>query len=286
MSRLFEYDTLQEGYADLVSSIANLGRRRNPRGQATSEIENATVVIRDPSRAWPNGINRKYGRAIAAAEAMCLVGGVGDPQLMCEVGANFKRFLDGGQLHGAYGPRVRAQMENVCEKLRDDPDTRQAIVQVWDARYDMAGWTPKDLPCTLSFGFAIFDGKLEMTTTMRSNDVWWGVAHDFPMFTCLQQTVASAIGRDVGPYTHQAYSLHLYDRDLEAFEALRAPVEPPMIVRGLYAAGGWEQGAERARTILRGETPPNPTPSEAFYLGQLAPHVHSLQSEGRLEAPK
>lgn len=273
----FEIDDMSQGYLEIVNSVRHNGRRRAPRGFATREIPSAMIRLADPHKSHPLGIGRQYSKGIVAAEAVSLIGGVSDPGLMIAVGSAFTRFLDGGSLHGAYGPRIRGQLENVVERLKEDPDTRQAILQIWDARYDQAGWVPRDLPCTLSLGFAIFDDKLEMTTTMRSNDVWLGTAHDIPMFTALQLTIASALGLEAGPYHHHAYSLHVYERDFPAMdEQLHVP-EPVdhWVGGGIYSAAGIYQGAERARQILSGEKP-NPADgilAERWYWEQLAEPV-------------
>lgn len=283
MSYFIESDTMSELYPQLVKRCLAYGRRRSPRGQDTYEIPNVTFRLHDPSQSEPVGIGRRYGPAILAAEALSLVGGISDPDLMVSVGSNFKRFLDGGVLHGTYGPRVRMQVEHVIARLKDDPDTRQAILQIWDPLHDQASWTPKDLPCTLNIGFAIFDNMLECSVNMRSNDVWWGTAHDVPMFTCLQQTVAQAIGLEAGPYTHHAYSFHLYDRDLDEVEKLHdydGTVHPP--ADGLWSPRDYEYAALTARQILTNQyNPTTASLTEQRYNDLLRPHARRV-NESRL----
>jgi thymidylate synthase len=269
------------GYWALVDELITSGRERSPRGMTTREIPGCTFELTDPTRSHPVGIGRKYSQAIAAAEALCLIGGVANPALMLSVGSNFARFLDGGALHGAYGPRVRGQLPQAVEKLRRDRDSRQALVQVWDPLYDLAGWTPKDLPCTLTLAFSVHDNRLEMETVMRSNDVWWGTAHDVPMFTALQLTVASSLGLEPGTYRHHALSLHIYERDIEAAQELSLPSPacpaPPKRGGGVFSEGGIEQGMERARKILAGEDIPMPTPQESWYQDVLRPHLDKVE---------
>jgi thymidylate synthase len=110
------------------------------------------------------------------------------------------------------------QLPRAVERLKLDPDSRQAVVSIWDPLYDMQD--TRDLPCTLNFNFRIRNDKLNMSTTMRSNDVWLGAAYDVFMFTQLQCTVANALGVEVGTYTHHAYSFHIYERNVEAMEQL------------------------------------------------------------------
>ena len=72
----------------------------------------------------------------------------------------------------------------------------------------------KDTPCTLSLQFLLRDGRLNLTTTMRSNDVWTGVPYDMFSFCSMQVMMAMTLGVGVGTYTHQAGSLHIYERNL------------------------------------------------------------------------
>lgn len=280
-AHLVYFEDMQQGYVELVDYCFANGRSRSPRGMKTLELANTTVVLEDPRKSHPVGIGRRYSPAIAAAEALSLVGGVADPFLMLSVGSRFKLFMDGGQLHGAYGPRVRDQFPKVHNRLREDADTRQAVLQVWDSKYDLSDhWVPRDPPCTLSLTFALVDDRLEMGTVMRSNDLWYGTAHDFPMFTALQLTMASALGVEPGPYVHFAHSLHLYERNFDAAEQLlQSPMGKVDVWPGggVDSAGGPHQGQMRARQILDGELPPVPTQSERYYYETLLPHVDEAQ---------
>jgi thymidylate synthase len=281
MKRLYEVQDMSTGYLEVIEGVLSDGRKRAPRGQKTREVNNATIVLRDPTRSHPVGIGRRYGEAIVAAEATGLVSGLADPQLMMSVGSNFQRFLDGGNLHGTYGPRVRGQLRECVARLRADPDTRQALMTIWDPLHDGANFTPKDLPCTIVLAFAIYDGKLEMSTTMRSNDVWWGTAHDIPMFTALQLTVADALRLPPGPYVHNAFSLHVYERDLDDIAELSdAPTGFEPRGGGFCGALGIDDAQERAQKIFTGRTSEihgDLTESELYYDRLLAPHIERVK---------
>lgn len=280
-------------YLDLIAAILERGRVRSPRGQKTWEVPNATFRLLNPECNLPTGIDRRWGKAIAAAEALGLVGGVSDPELMASASPTFKRFFDGGALHGAYGPRIRGQLPRVVDRLREDTDTRQAILAIWDPNYDMQGWVPKDLPCTLTIGFAIADERLEANVTMRSNDAWYGLSYDVHMFTTLQRTVASALGLQPGPYTHHAYSLHFYERDLEAYEACTYPrdhqygaVATPSPGGPPRTFGNIETGMQRARDLLAGKPVEAPNAAEEWYAEVLAPHARQRGAEAGAGMPK
>lgn len=241
--RNFEIESMADGYAEIVHAIHAEGEKVSPRGQDTRELTDVTVQLNDPSDVLLLGTNRaRYRPEIGAAEALQLVAGISDPGLLSSITKTFKRFQDGGALHGAYGPRLRFQLPRIINRLECDNDTRQAVATIWDPMYDGAGDaepgddTPRDLPCTVYLSFRVRRGKLTMKTHMRSNDVWLGFPYDMIQFTTLQQTVANVMGIESGPYVHHADSLHLYERDVEsALSVVRAWNDPRPLLTGIHA---------------------------------------------------
>jgi thymidylate synthase len=121
-----------------------------------------------------------------------------------------------GTVRGAYGPRLftsgwHNQFESVAALLKRKPNSRQAVIQLFD-NSDLAG-TYKNIPCTCTLQFMVRDEKLNLTVTMRSNDVYKGLPHDVFSFTMLQEIMAVMLNRQLGDYTHFAASLHLYDEE-------------------------------------------------------------------------
>lgn len=247
---------MQEGYLDAVHAVSSEGARITVRGMETRELLGATIVLLDPTKALPVGVGRNLNRKIAAVEALQLIGGVLHPELMVKATSNFKRFMDGGTFHGGYGQRIRSQLSAVVKRLQADPTTRQAIITIWDPLWDLFTEGVHDYPCTLSLHFLFREGKLQLHTTMRSNDVWKGLAYDAFMFTQLQLVVAATLGVPPGPYFHHANSLHIYDTDMpRAYEMLANQVSPipfslPSLVGPLCPI---EDAMQIARLLLRGE---------------------------------
>lgn len=213
---------LRGGYIDIVEAVLRDGRLTSPRGQATTELLDVVIEVEDPFDVLPVGIGRGLNLGIAAYEAAQLVAGVSEPDVITKIAPQFERYMDNGAFWGAYGRRVGDQLEAVVRKLSEDPDSRQAVVTLWNPDMDN---TPgkSDYPCTVMFQFLIRDGELIMHTTMRSNDVWLGLAYDAFMFTQCQITIAGALGVDVGSYHHHAVSLHLYERDVPKVGQLVRP---------------------------------------------------------------
>lgn len=216
-----EVDDLQDGYLEIVKIVLDEGREVSPRGQRTREVGPVLISVKDPTRVVPVGVGRKPRLAIGAAEAMQLIAGLSDAVQFVKITKNFAQFVEGGRLRGGYGPRAHAQFPRVVDLIKRDPDTRQAGVVIWRP-WDLAR-PSKDVPCTVELHFALRDGRLEMMTTMRSNDVFWGLPYDAWMFATLQHALAYALDVPAGAYHHSVVSLHAYvDRDASGLAALHS----------------------------------------------------------------
>jgi len=208
------------GYVDLVKHVLEHGKEVAPRGQKTREIEDAVIRIEDVYNVLPLNVNRGTVPGIGAVEACQLLSGTSFPDLVIAVGPQFANFAeDNGLFHGAYGPRTNGQYEVIIDRLMQDPDSRQAVVTIWNPQYDLQP-AKRDYPCTVLHQFRIRDGKLNMSVYMRSNDVWLGAAYDFFQFTRVQIAMASVLGVEPGTYTHHVGSLHIYEQHYEAAKKL------------------------------------------------------------------
>jgi thymidylate synthase len=147
---------------------------------------------------------------------------------------------DGIEVYGGYGPRLfrhrgNDQVRNVIELLRSRPTSRRGVIQLFDAE-DIAA-IHKEVPCTTTLQFFVRNERLDMVTTMRSNDAYLGLPHDVFCFTMLQEIVARSLGLEIGVYRHFASSLHLYkDRwaDAQHFvdEAYQQRIPMPKMPEG------------------------------------------------------
>lgn len=258
MSALVIHDA-RSGYRTILDWVLREGDEVSPRGLATREVLGAQIRLIDPTDALPIGTGRKLNTILAAVEALQLIGGVSTPELLIRVAPNtaeFASWRSDGQhryFHGAYGPRVIMAMVRVLAQLRSDRDSRQAVVNIWEWRHDLLAEQP-DVPCTLTLQFMVRRERLLMITTMRSNDVWWGVPYDLFQFTQLQLTLAAVLGIEAGEYVHQAGSLHIYERNLEESDAVVSVGGEPDSDRpeGIGPAhGAWALRTTQARTLLQ-----------------------------------
>lgn len=225
---LYQYKNGVDSLFGMVSALRLYGENVSPRGIDTFELRNVTICIDDPTDATMLGIGRNWNADLAAAEALQLIGGFSDAKVMVNIAPNFAAFLDPPDFthfHGAYGPRTSYALQTVYRRLSEDPDSRQGVVTLWHNERD-AQHHP-DLPCTVYLNFTIRDGKLFLTTHMRSNDVWWGWCYDLFQFTQLQLTMARALNVDIGDYVHVVDSFHMYVRDIDASESLTRTIASP-----------------------------------------------------------
>ena len=81
----------------------------------------------------------------------------------------YKKSADGNVIFGGYGPRLfnwkgQNQLANVTELLRKKPDSRQAVVQLFDAGDILE--EHNDIPCTCTLQFMIRRDHLHMFANM------------------------------------------------------------------------------------------------------------------------
>ncbi len=210
------------------------------------------MLTLDPHYPLVTGINRGISKKLGSMEALSLIGGVQHVERTLKAMPGFARFMDGGAFHGAYGPRILAQLPAAVDKLRADPDSRQALMVIWDPLHDLFNpLPPRDLPCTALLQIFIRNGELILHTTMRSNDLWLGTPHDWIQFTQLQLAIAKSLDIPAGRYHHHAVSFHLYERDLDKVDGMHDPDDEPEFLDGIgYYGQPMTEIQLRARRLL------------------------------------
>lgn len=111
----------------------------------------------------------------------------------------------------------------VIECLIRDPLSRQAIIPLLNS--DCLFQENKDVICTNSIGFRIRDGKLNMSVSMRSQDVIFGWTNDLFCFSLIHELILRILQKSIsklrlGDYNHQVWSFHVYPRHLEMLKKL------------------------------------------------------------------
>jgi hypothetical protein len=207
------YHSVDHAWVDLLEALFGKGSEQPSRAGKTLELLNYQFTLSAAGAektALTNPV-RELDPSYAAAETVWYLSGDGRIDALLPHAPSYKKYVGGDVAYGAYGPRVMPVLPLVVARLRRDMDSRQAYVPIW--RPEDAAWEGLDVPCTLGLHYQVRSGELWATTYMRSNDAWLGWPYDVFAFTSLQRLVAEAVGVRVGPYTHCAASVHLYERD-------------------------------------------------------------------------
>jgi hypothetical protein len=155
-------------------------------------------------------------------ESLWMLAGRNDVKFPASFVKRMKSFSDDGKtFHGAYGHRWRQhfgydQLSTIATVLRENPDDRRCVLQMWDARVDL-GRTGKDFPCNTQIYFAVSINpttqkkELDMTVCCRSNDMVWGAyGANAVHMSVLQEYMAAAVGVEVGTYWQLSNNFHAY----------------------------------------------------------------------------
>lgn len=241
----FHVTCFRDEYYGILERVAAQGYERHARGLKTRDLGYTTIYIHNPAQpVLPLHTGRRISKTVAAIEALQVIAGCSEPELLLAAAPRFADFMEpdpvtgeASYFHGAYGKRIGSQLSDALAKLKSDADSRQAVITLWDPRADN---TPgkRDYPCTVALGLSIVDDALNLNVLMRSNDAWLGLPYDAFVFTQLQWTLAHALDVDIGQYIHTAWSLHIYASNLEDIsrvgEATRSEYQPTGLVCSTY----------------------------------------------------
>ncbi len=234
------YDSIDSLFVNVIQDIMTNGHETDSRNGPVKECLGAQLILENIDHPFLMNERRKLSPYYACAETLWYLSFTNSIEMIKTYAPQYENFADeDGTTDGAYGYRMwhnltrsgdqsftKNQLDLVIETLKNNPNSRQAIVTFWEADdlYAAINASSKDVPCTLCLQFLIRDNELVLITTMRSNDIWLGMPYDIFAFTCIQRLVGQALGVKCGAYIHQAGSLHLYEKHWKsAREAMHNP---------------------------------------------------------------
>ena len=210
-------ESISQIYPIVLRQVLERGADVAPRGLPTVEVLGCQLLLERPRARVLHATGRVINPAFAIAEAAWILSGSDEPWIY-QYNESLQAYTDDGVLRGAYGPRLRRwagqvdQLDHVRRLLLREPESRQAVVQLFDPSRD---WSDcRDVPCTIGHRFFVRNGALHMHSSMRSQDAWLGLPYDIFANTVLQELLAGWLEVDVGTYVHSMDSLHLYRDDL------------------------------------------------------------------------
>jgi len=230
MNRITICHDFECAYLQSISDLMHYGRVTRPRGMETREITPYIVGFDSPRHRLVYNTERNVNIAFMLAECLWIITGQKHVDMVSFYNSKIANYSDDGEtFHGAYGPRLRGEEDNVMlpvdqlqaaiDKLKEDPDSRQAICTIFSGQMDYV--KTKDVPCTISYQFLLRDNKLELIANMRSNDVILGLSTDAFNFSVIQELVASELDDvELGTYFHVDGSLHIYSTHYERAKSI------------------------------------------------------------------
>ena len=161
-------------------------------------------------------------------ESIWILAGRNDVAFLQQFNSKISQYSDDGERFNApYGYRIRHQfgfdqLKAIIDHLEHTPNSRQAVMQLWDTA-DFNKST-LDKACNTQLIFEIQNGRLNMTTFSRSNDMWYGYAGaNIVHFTIIQEFLAIALNVQIGEYRTISNNLHLYTKLYNAEEYVNNP---------------------------------------------------------------
>ena len=235
-------DSFADSYSVLRKHMCMGAISSAPRGMEIKELMNVMVTIKNPRNRLAYHKDRAYNLPFNIAELVAIITGENSVEFVSYFNKNVAQFSDDGEtFYGAYGPRVLGQISGLLDKLTKE-DSRQAVINIYDGSKDLYQET-KDVPCTIALQFMIRENKLNLTTFMRSNDLFWGYQYDVFNFTMIQEWIYNELKSldkfkdlELGTYTHFATSLHVYERHFKLLESMHSmeAIEMPSIKTSLF----------------------------------------------------
>ena len=206
-------ETLDDVMRMVAEQILETGDRINPTKGEAREISGVLLEIRNPRARI--SLTETRGKAISCLGELCwYLAGTNKLEFIEYYIREYAKSADGDEIYGGYGPRLfqwetMNQFENVTNILRNNRDSRKAVIQIFDGQDILE--EHKDVPCTCTLQFMVRGEKLNLLAHMRSNDAYRGLPHDVFCFTMLQEIMARTLSLDIGIYKHFVGSLHIYE---------------------------------------------------------------------------
>lgn len=227
MIRTISKKTANEAWITLVDLFKKprLSKTISGRNGNTKEIQHVGITIKNPLQRWVVSRYPAINPAFALAEVVWIINGYNQAEFLNYWNRQLPKFAGyNDTYYGAYGNRLRSnlgldQLEQAYLTLRDNPSSRQVVLQIWDPIKDLphekGSPNNPDIPCNVLSLLKVRNNKLEWFQVNRSNDLYLGVPHNIVQFTFLQEIIAGWLGVELGSYNFISDSLHIYEDDIK-----------------------------------------------------------------------
>lgn len=264
-------------WLELLGEIYHRGTHTSPRGINIRELTGVGSHLVYPT----NNIFRHPARGLSyrflVAEWLWIWFGHDDVATISKYNGHIAKFSDNGvDFNGSYGVPIKRQWPYVEALLKKDPDTRQAVIDIFAGR---EARNSKDVPCTLSIQFLIRGGALNTVVTMRSQDMILGFPYDAFNFTMLANIMAAIQDVRLGWLKLNVGSAHIYESNFELVKTLLGSQE---LLERITSPRFTEAPPEELHEVLM--DPANTLSAAPGEWGYYAEALMSPTSAGALDA--
>lgn len=254
-------NNVPQAYTEAIIKLRTCGEEEMSRnGPVITSQDPVLLQIQRPTERVLFDKVRNANPFFHVMEFVWMMAGENDVRWIEQFNKRFREYADPGTdvIHAGYGHRWikhfgRNQIQAVGDLLRLEPNTRRAVIVMWDPRVDLS--SHNDLPCNTQIMFRVVTsnievggGMLDMTVINRSNDLIWGMlGANAVHMTYLHELVAYIAGFRVGLYKVFTNNLHIY-KNMPNFDNIWATRVPEDDYRRL--------GVEPTPLLQRDETYP------------------------------
>jgi len=209
-----------EALCELLRRISIYGVTRSSRAGEVLEIPEPVIIrYEKPYERLIFFNERDFPTIFVLMEAIWMMAGRNDVKFLTKFNKRMAEYSDDGQVfNGSYGHRWRKafdkdQLADLIKLLKTNPDTRRAVLQMWDCRLDLHPdeSATKDVCCNMMVKFQKRGDVLDMTVFNRSNDIIWGTTCvNAVQFSVLLEYVATSLNMKPGTYWQISDNIHVY----------------------------------------------------------------------------
>ena len=209
---IVETRTLGDGWLEVARRILERGAEATWGGAPTRELALLTLVVDEPD---------PHDATIAE---------LGDPAWLAWMHENFFVPKAVEELGGAdsYAVRLfdyehtgRDQLTWVVQRLRDDPECRDATITTFQPHTDTTY-----IPCVSLLDFWLRDGSVELVVYAHGLDFGKKAYGNLVELAALQAHVAGELGSSPGSLVLHVKTAHVYEPELELMRGLTSSATP------------------------------------------------------------
>ena len=153
----------------------------------------------------------------------------------------WEQFLTNGFFDYTYSQRINkimvygdslGKLDGIIELLKEDPDTRKAIINIFDTSDTLFYDGSKRIPCSMYYSFLVRQNskgefQLNICYHQRSSDFVQHFGDDVYLAWRLMEYIANEVGIKPGYLYHTIDSLHSYKKDWQLLQTSIDEIDCP-----------------------------------------------------------